>query len=83
MFPPGWLSDAIDAAGDGIAHVDKDNWDRPRLPLEGSGRWGPARQDYVGLQANQFFRERSRPIGVSAGRTNIHPQVAGQSGNCG
>jgi hypothetical protein len=44
--------------------------------LESSGGWSPACQDDVGLHADQFFRQRSRPIGVTVGRTNIHPQVA-------
>ena len=37
-FPPGLL------AGDRIAHGRRDDRNRPRLPLEGSGRRGPARQ---------------------------------------
>ena len=49
-----------DAAGDGVAHGRKDDWDRMRLSLEGSGRRGRAYcQDDVGLEANQLLRERS------------------------
>jgi hypothetical protein len=33
-------------------------------------------QDDVGLQANQLLRERSYPIGVSAGRAKVYPHVA-------
>src|SRR5215471_4229395 len=53
-----------DAAGDGVGYALKDDRDRPRLPLESSGRRGPVRQDDVGLQADQLLRERSYPIGV-------------------
>jgi hypothetical protein len=53
-----------DAAGDGIGHARKDDWDRPRLPLEGHGRRGRACQYDVGLQADQLLRERSHPIDV-------------------
>ena len=49
-----------DAAGDGIADALKDDRDRPRLPLDGNGRRGPACQDDVGLQADQLPRERLR-----------------------
>jgi hypothetical protein len=54
-----------DAAADGVGHARKDDRDRPRLPLEGSGRRGRACQDDVGSQANQLLRERSYSIGVS------------------
>ena len=64
------------AAGDGIAHARKDDRDRPRLPLEGSGRRGPVCQDDVGLQADQLRRERSCAIDVTATRTKVHPHVA-------
>src|SRR5215471_5681764 len=64
-----------DALGDGIAHAHKDDWDRPRLPLEGNGRRGRVCQDDVGLQADQFLRVRSYPIGVTAGPPKVHPQV--------
>jgi hypothetical protein len=65
-----------DAAGDGIARARKDDRDRPRLPLDGSGRRGPACQDDVGLQADQRLRERSYPIDVNAAPTKVHPRVA-------
>src|SRR6516162_8196516 len=64
------------AVGDGVDHVRKDDWDHPRLPLEGSGRRGPRCQDDVGLQADQLLRERSYPIGVTAGPPKVHPHVA-------
>jgi hypothetical protein len=40
-----------DAAGDRVAHGRKDDRDRPRLRVDGSGHYGPACQDDVGLQA--------------------------------
>src|SRR6516165_8992391 len=65
-----------DAAGDGITHVHKDDRDRPRLPLDGNGRRGPARHDDVGFQADQLVCERWYPIDVSAGPTKVHPRAA-------
>jgi hypothetical protein len=65
-----------DAAGDEIAHAREDDRDRPRLPLEGSGRHGPACHDHVGLQADQLLRECSYPIDVGAAPTKVHPHVA-------
>src|SRR6516164_7934023 len=50
-----------EVGGDGIAHARHD-WDRPRLPLNGSGHRGPKGHDDVGLQADQLLRERSHPI---------------------
>jgi hypothetical protein len=46
----------------GIAPALKDDRDRPRLPLDGSGRRDPGCQDDVGLQADQLLRERAYPI---------------------
>src|SRR5262249_8090451 len=65
-----------EAAGDGIAHVHKDDRGGPRLPLEGSGRRGRGCQDDVGLLADQLLRERSYPIDLTAGPTKVHPHVA-------
>ena len=62
-------------AGDGVAHARKDDWDRPRLPLDGSGRWGRGCQDDVGLQADQLLRKRSYPIDISAEPPKVHPHV--------
>src|SRR5262249_55527192 len=64
------------AAGDGVDHGRKDDRNRSRLPLEGSGRRGRVCQDYVGPQTDQLLRERSYPIGVTAGPTKVHPHVA-------
>src|SRR6516165_9262666 len=60
-----------DARGYGFARARKDDWDRPRLPLEGSGRRGPDCQDDVGWRADQLLRERSYAIVVIA----VPPQV--------
>jgi hypothetical protein len=76
IFPPGWLRCCDDAAGDGIGHIRKDDRDRPRLPLEGNGRRGPACQDDVGLQPYQLLRVRSYPIDVTASVTNVDPHIA-------
>ena len=65
-----------DAADDGVGHVRKDDRDRPRLPLECSGRRGPGCQDDVGLQADQLLRKRSYPIDVGAEPPKVHPHVA-------
>jgi hypothetical protein len=65
-----------DAADDGIAHVRKNDRDRPRLPLEGNGRRGRVCQDGVWFQADQLLRERLYPIDVSAASTKVHPHVA-------
>ena len=65
-----------DAPYDGVARGRKDDWDRPRLLLDGDGRRGPVCQDDVGLQANQLMRERSYPIGVIAAPTKLHPHVS-------
>src|SRR6516165_7976409 len=43
---------------------------------DGSGREVPACHDEVGLQTDQFLRERSYSIDVTDGRTEVHPQVA-------
>ena len=64
-----------DAAGDRVEAGHKDDRDRPRFPVEGSSRRGPACQDNVGLQADQLVRERSHPIGANAGRPKVHPYV--------
>ena len=63
-------------AGAGIAHVPKDDRNRPRLPLDGSGRRGPVCCDDVGLQANQLVRERWYPIDVITSPPKVHPHVA-------
>ena len=65
-----------EATSDGIAHARKDDRDRPRLALDGSGRRGRACQDDVGLQADQLLRERSYPIDVSASPPKVDPHVA-------
>jgi len=64
------------AAGDGVAHVRKDDRDRPRFPLDGDGLQGRVCQDDVGLRADQLLREYSYPIGVSTGPTNVQTHVA-------
>jgi hypothetical protein len=46
------------------------------LPLDGSGRWGYACQDDVGLQADQLLRDRLYPIDVTAAPMKVHPHVA-------
>ena len=65
-----------DTVGDGVGHVHKDDRDRPRLPLEGNGRRGPACHDDVGLQTDQFLCERSCPIDVIAGPPRVNPNAA-------
>jgi hypothetical protein len=65
-----------DAAGDGIAHVRKDDWDRPRLPSDGNDRRGPVCHDDLGLQDDQLLRKRSSPIVVIAVPPKVHPHVA-------
>jgi len=64
------------AAGDGVAHVHKDDRDCLRLPLEGNGRWERVCQDDVGLQADQLLRERSHPNVVAAAPSKVHLHVA-------
>ena len=63
-----------DAAQDRVAQARKDDWDRPRLPLEGDGRRARAYQDDVGSQADQLLRERSYPIDVAAAPAKVHPR---------
>src|SRR6516225_7611208 len=65
-----------DAVGDGVDHGRKDDWDRPRLPLDGSGWRGPVCHDDVGLQPDQRLRERPYPIDVTAVPPKVHPNVA-------
>jgi hypothetical protein len=65
-----------DAAGDRVAQAHKDDWDRRRLPLEGSGRRGSVCHENVGSQADQSLCERSNPIGVIAVPSKVHPHVA-------
>jgi hypothetical protein len=60
----------------GIAHGPKDDRDRPRLPLDGNRRRGPACKDDVGLQADQLLRERSHPSDLTAAPTKVDPHVA-------
>src|SRR5262249_323618 len=62
-----------DAALDGIAPVHKDDRDRPRLPLETSGRPGPACQDDVGLRTDQLLRGRSYSVDVITVPPKVHP----------
>ena len=45
-----------DAAADRVGRGRKDDRDRQRFPLEGSGRHVPGYQDDVGLQADQLGR---------------------------
>src|SRR6516165_4955301 len=73
MFPPGRSRPQDDAAGDGVAHIRKDDRDSPRLPLDGNGRRGAVCYDDVGLRPDQLLRERSYPIGVNAAPTKLHP----------
>ena len=71
--------DPYPAAGDWVDHGHRDDRDRPRLPLKGSGRWGRAcHHDDVGLRADQLLRGRSYPIDVTAvaERTKVQPHVA-------
>src|SRR6516162_10346467 len=56
-----------DARGYGFARARKDDWDRPRLPLDGNGRRVRHCQYDVGLQTDQLLRRRSYPIDVIAG----------------
>src|SRR5215813_2268818 len=65
-----------DAAGDGVVHARKNDWDRPSLLLEGNGRRRPACQDDVGLRADQLLRERSYPVDVTAAPPKVQPHVA-------
>jgi hypothetical protein len=58
MFPARLVEPRDDAAGDWVAYGRKDDRDRPRLPLEGNGRWGPVCHDDVGSQTDQLLRER-------------------------
>ena len=64
-----------DAAGDRIAHGRKDDRDRPRLTLDGSGRPGRDCHDDVGSQADQLLVERSYLIAVIAVPPKVHPYV--------
>jgi hypothetical protein len=73
---PARLVEPLDnARRDGVG-ADVDDWDRPRLPLDGSRRRGPVCRDDVGLQADQLLRERSYPIDVNAAPTKVYPHVA-------
>jgi hypothetical protein len=74
--PPPGVDPRGDADGDRIDRDRKDDRDRPRLPLEGSGRRGRVCQDEVGLQADQLLRERLYPIDVTAVPPTVHPHVA-------
>src|SRR6516225_4828031 len=66
-----------DAGGNGVGDAHKDDRDRPRLPLEGKGRYGRAHwHDDVGLHADQLLRERSYPINVIVAKTKLYPHVA-------
>jgi hypothetical protein len=65
-----------DAAGDGIVHAHKDDRDRRRLALDGSGRRSRGCQDDVGLGGNQLLRDRPYPVDVTAGQPKVHPHVA-------
>src|SRR5215471_10376482 len=76
MFPTRLVEPRDNAAGDGVAHGHKDDWNRPRLPLDGNGRYVRACQDDVGLQADQLLREGSYPIVVTTGPTNVQTNVA-------
>jgi hypothetical protein len=76
VFPPGRLTRSTMPLATGSPPVPKDDRDRLRLPLEGGGRRSSVCQDDVGLRADQLLRERSYPIGVTAGPANVHPHVA-------
>ena len=62
---------ARDAAGKGVAHVRKDDRDRPHLPLESSGSCL-----MPGCRPTSSC-ERWSPIVVTAGPTKVHPQHCG------
>src|SRR6516162_7449036 len=65
-----------DAACDGVARGHKDDRDRLRLPLKGSGCRDRSCQNDVGLQADQLLLESSCPIDVTAGPPKVDPHVA-------
>jgi hypothetical protein len=78
---PARLVEPLDeAAGDGLGHVRKDDWDRPRLPLEGSGCRSPGCQNDVGLQADTtcgwtFGTAALTPIGYERSRRSCFSSV--------
>jgi hypothetical protein len=49
---------------------------RPRFPQERNGCRGRACQDDVGLETNQFLRELSYLIDVTATPPKVYPYVA-------
>ena len=57
MFTPGWLRRGTIPLATGVGHARKDDRDRPRLPLDGSGHRGSVCHDDVGMQADQLLRE--------------------------
>src|SRR5215471_14339111 len=61
-----------EAAGDRVTRAREDDWDRPSLSLDGKGRRSPVCHDDVGLQTDQFLRERSYPTVVKA-PTKVDP----------
>ena len=65
-----------EARADRVGNNRKYNRDRPRLPLECSGRWSSVREDYVGLQIEQLFRKHPHQVYLAGGPTNVHAQVA-------
>jgi len=75
-FPPGRGRLATKPNADRVGNDRKYNRDRPRLPLKCGGLWSSVREDYVGLQVEQLFREHPHPLYVAGGPTNVHAQVA-------
>ena len=72
-----WAGKAFNEAfADRVGDGGKYDRDRPRLPLECSGRWSSVREDYVGLQVQQLFRGHPHPVNDAGGPTNVHVQVA-------
>jgi hypothetical protein len=67
-----------DTAGDGIAHVHKDDRDSPRLPLEGNGRRGRACHDHghrIGALERKFWYASGTAVALLAvigARLGIH-----------
>ena len=75
-FPPGRAKLATKPAPTGSGKVHEYDRDRPRLPLECSGRHSRVCDNHIGLQIDQLFGEHPKPISVAGGPAIVDPDVA-------
>jgi hypothetical protein len=74
-FPPGRGRPRYEAIAHRVGDARKYDRDRPRLALECGGPRSRVREDCVGSQIDQLFREHPHQVDIAGGPTNVHPQI--------